>query len=202
MLFLVRTIILTATVLITFPAYAADHYEFDKAHTHIAFYVNHLGFSDMLGLFTLYDGTLQFDPKKPEESKLDVTLNPKGIHTSSPLLDNVLQGANFFNTEKFPTIHFVSTSIHVTGDHTGDVVGNVTMLGVTKEVTLHVRFNKADYQPVTNIYVAGFNADATLKRSDFGMAYGIPMVGDEVRLEISTEGVNLDRKKAEGLKHG
>ena len=192
--------ILTLLIIsVSAPAYA-DHYEFDKAHTHIVFYVNHLGFSDMLGQFTSYDGTFQFDQKKPETSAIDVTLKPDGIRTTSELLDHVLQGENFFNTSQYPDIRFVSTSIKVTSANTGDVTGNLTMLGTTKPITLHVRFNKADYQPVTNLYIAGFNAQTTLKRADFGMSYGIPMVGDDVRVEISTEGVNLDRKKAESLK--
>ena len=190
---------LICSSLIASPAYA-DHYEFDKSHTHIAFYVNHLGFSDMLGLMTSYNGSYQFDEKHPEQSAVDVTLKPTGIHTSSEILDHVLQGENFFNSDKFPEIHFVSTSVKVTGDKTGDINGNLTMLGVTKPITLHVHFNKADYQPVTNLYISGFNAETTLKRSDFGMSYGIPMVGDEVRVEISTEGVNQERKKAESLK--
>jgi len=193
--------ILFAILLLVSPAAHADQYEFDKEHTHIAFYVNHLGLSDMLGLFKSYDGNFKFDEKHPEQSTIDITLKPSGIETSSKLLDHVLQGDNFFNTDKFPDIHFVSTSLKVTGDNTGDLTGDLTMLGVTKPLTLHVHYNKSAYSPVTNMYSSGFTADTTLKRSDFGMSYGIPMVGDEVRVEISTEGLDLDRKKAESLKH-
>lgn len=191
-----------ATALFATPAFAAlDHYEFDKQHTHICFYISHMGFSEMMGIFTSYDGSFQFDPAAPEKSVIDVTLHPSGIRTSSEMLDHHLQGEKWFNTAKYPDIHFVSQSVKTTGEHTGDVTGNVTMLGVTKPVVLHVHFNKADYQPITNLFVAGFNADATLTRSDFGMKEGIPLVGDEVRIEISTEGVDQDLKKAGEIKH-
>jgi polyisoprenoid-binding protein YceI len=191
---------LACIMLYALPA-RADRYEFDKAHTNIMFYVNHLGFSDMVGLFTRFDGSFTFDRDHPEQSTVDVTLWPAGIRTSSELLDRKLQDNDFFNSDRFPTIHFVSTAIKITGKDSGDVIGNVTMLGVTKPAVLHVHLNKADYQPVTNLFVAGFKAEATIKRSDFGMNSYIPMVGDEVRLEVYTEGVNQDRKQAEGTKH-
>ena len=183
------------------PVLALDHYEIDKGHTHIIFLINHLGYSNMLGMFTDYNGTFQFDPKHAEESVVEMTLHPSGIHTTSEILDHVLQGENFFNSGKYPDIHFVSTGIKITGDHAGDVMGNVTMLGVTKPLTLHVVLNKADYQPVTNLFVAGFSAHADLKRSDFGMNYGIPMVGDDVHIEIEMEAVDQERKNAEKIQH-
>ncbi len=195
-----RKLIFILSLLMASPVLAADHYEFDKEHTTILFFINHVGFSDMVGVFTTFNGSFTFDPAHPEEGKVDITLKPSGIRTSSETLDKELQGDKFFNTDKFPSIHFVSNSVKVTGDHTGDLSGNLTMLGITKPVTLHVHFNKADYHPLTQNFVAGFSAQATLKRSDFGMNYLIPMVG-EVRLEIQTEGTDIDRKNAERIKH-
>lgn len=181
-------------------AFAAEKYEFDKGHTNILFFINHLGFSDMVGEFTDYDGHFTFDQDKPQDSSIDVTLKPAGIRTSSKGLDEHLQKEEFFNSAKFPEMRFVSKSVAVTGKNTGTVTGDLTMLGVTKPVTLNVRFNKADYHPMTKDFIAGFSATATLKRSDFGMNAYVPMVGDEVRLEVHTEGVNLDRKKQDALK--
>ena len=194
------SLITTSIIISTTSAYA-DHYEFDKSHTHIAFLVNHLGFSDMLGIVTGYNGTFEFDQTHPENSKVDVTLKPDSIQTSSDILDHVLHGSRFFNIETFPEIHFVSTSARINGENNGDINGNLTMLGVTKPVVLHVHFNKAGYNPITNLYVAGFNAETTIKRSDFGMTYLVPEVADEVNIHISTEGINQDRKKTESLKH-
>lgn len=198
-----KTLALTATIasLLFTPAFAADRFEFDKSHTNILFYVNHLGFSDMVGVFTDYDGYFTFDPNKPEDSSIDVTLKPGGIRTSSAKLDSELQGEKFFNSEKFPTITFVSKKVNITGKDTGEVEGIATMLGVSKPVTLSVHFNKADYHPFTKDFVAGFSAKATLKRSDFGMKEYLPMVGDDIRIEVHTEGVDIDRKKQEEMKH-
>lgn len=190
---------LGTTVFIT-PAFAADKYEFDKSHTRILFYVNHMGFSDMIGEFTDYDGSFTFDPEKPEDSTIDVTLKPSGIRTSSSKLDEHLQGDKFFKSSQFPTIRFVSNKINVIDKNNGEAIGNVTMLGVTKPVTLKVHLNKADYRPTSKDFVAGFSATATLKRSDFGMKEYVPMVGDEVRLEVQTELVDIDRKKQEAAK--
>lgn len=183
------------------PAFAADKYEFDKSHTRILFYINHLGFSDMVGEFTDYDGYFTFDENKPEDSSIDITLKPSGIRTSSKELDEKLQGEKFFKSDQFPTIKFVSNKVKKTGEKTGEVEGIVTMLGVSKPTTLTVHFNKADYHPYTNNFVAGFSASSTIKRSEFGMKEYLPMIGDEVRIEVQTEGVNLDRKKQEAVKH-
>ena len=195
-----KAIAIAATLFAT-PAVAADRYEFDKSHTRILFFINHLGFSETVGEFTDYDGAFTFDTEKPETSTVNVTLKPTGVRTPSKALDEHLQKEEFFNSAKFPDIRFTSKNIKVTGTNTGEVTGDLTLLGVTKPVTLQVTLNKADYQPITNNFVAGFKLTATLKRSDFGMTNAIPMVGDEVRLEAYTEIVNLDRKKQEAIKH-
>lgn len=193
---LLRLISLLIATLMTAPAQAAaDRYEFDKSHTNILFFVSHIGFSEMAGKFTDYDGHFLFDQEKPENSKVEVNLKPAGIKTSSEALDDHLQKPDWFNSEKFPEITFQSARIKVTGKNTGEIIGNVSMLGVTKPVTLRVTFNKADYHPMTQDYVAGFTAEAKLKRSDFGMTNAIPMVGDDVRIWISAEGVNTTRKQ-------
>ncbi len=194
---------LTAITVTSFfnPAFAADKYEIDKSHTNILFYINHLGFSDMIGEFTDYDGYFTFDQEKPEDSKIEITLKPAGIRTSSAKLDSELQGDNFFKSSQFPTITFTSDKIKSTGEKSGNVSGVITMLGVSKPVILKVNFNKADYHPLTKDFVAGFSASTTIKRSVFGMNSYLPMVGDDVRIEIQIEGINVDRKKQEAIQH-
>lgn len=180
---------------------AADRYEIDKSHTRILFYVNHLGFSDMIGEFTDYDGYFTFDPQKHEDSKIEITLHPSGIRTSSKALDEKLQGDDFFKSDKFPDIKFSSKKIMATGKDTGVVGGSVSMLGIKKPFTMQVKLNKADYNQYTQNFVAGFSATADLKRSDFGMLSYIPAVGDSVRIEIQLEGINVTRKEQESLRH-
>lgn len=193
--------LLFAIISIFSSAYAADRYEFDKSHTRILFYVNHLGFSDMIGEFTDYDGYFTFDPKNPNDSSVDVTIKPTGIRTSSSDLDKKLQDDEFFKSEEFPTIRFIGKGVKVTGKNTGEIHGDLTMLGITKPAFITVHFNKADYHPLTKDFVAGFSASAKVNRSEFGMTSYIPMVGDEVRLEVQTEGIDIDRKKLEAIRH-
>lgn len=166
---------------------APDKYEFDKSHTHIIFLINHLGFSNTIGRIKEYNGYFTFDEKEPEKSDIDVTLKPESIDTSIAALDKELRGEKFFNVEKFPTMHFKSTKIATTGKNTGDVTGDLTLLGVTKPVVMHVVYNKSGIHPFTNNFVAGFTADAALKRSDFGMNAFEPAIGDEVRVHIEVE---------------
>jgi len=178
------------------PARAAELYKFDKEHTTILFFVNHLGFSQMVGIFTDYDGSFMFNETRPEESSVQVVISPAGIQTSSKALNKELQGSNWFNAKQFPEMKFISTSIKLTGEKTADITGDFTLLGVTKPVTLKVRFNKTGYHPLTNDYIAGFYAEGVIKRSDFGMDYLTSMgVGDDVYLQIQAEGINQDRKR-------
>ncbi len=169
---------------------AADKYDFDQSHTHIIFKINHLGFSNTIGRIKTYDGYFTFDEKMPEKSELDITLKPESVDTSVPALDKELRGEKFFNTDKFPTMHFKSTKVTVTGKNTGDVTGDFTLLGVIKPITLHVTYNKSGIHPFTNNYTSGFSGDAAIKRSDFGMKAFAPAVGDDVQIHFEVEGTD------------
>jgi polyisoprenoid-binding protein YceI len=169
---------------------APDKYSFDKDHTHILFFVSHVGFSDSIGRIDDFDGYFTFDEKEPEASSLDVTIKASSIDTGVAELDKTLRGDKFLDVEKFPLIHFRSTQIVVTGAKKGDVTGELTLLGVTKPLTLHVRYNRSGIHPFTNNFVSGFSADAVIRRSDFGMNAYIPAVGDAVRIHIEAEGID------------
>ncbi|HPF79070.1 MAG TPA: YceI family protein [Alphaproteobacteria bacterium] len=172
------------------PAQAqVERYEFDKAHTQIMFAVNHLGFSNSHGKFLDFDGYFEFNRGEPEKSKVEVTINTAGINMDDEKWDEHLKGADFFNVEKYPTMTFKSTKIEVTGENTAKISGDLTILDKTNPVTLDVIFNKADKSPFGEKYVAGFSAKAGLKRSDYGMNYGLPMVGDDVSIMIEVEGI-------------
>lgn len=176
-------------------AEAPDRYEFDKSHTHIIFMVNHLGYSWTIGRFKDFDGYFTFDEKEPTKSEIKVTLKPASVDTSVPDLDKALQGDKFFNVAKFPTIEFKSTAIAVTGEKTGSVAGDLTMLGVTRPVKLDVTYNRSGVHPYTNNYVSGFSIRTQLKRSDFGMNAYLPDVGDQVTAIIEVEGINPFKKR-------
>jgi polyisoprenoid-binding protein YceI len=169
-------------------ARAAD-YTIDPTHTHILFMVNHLGLSNMIGLFTDMAGTFTFDPAHIEASKVKVTIKTSSLSTQFGPRDADLKGADWFNVTEFPEMTFTGASYSKTDDHTGTISGNLTLLGVSKPVTLHVTFNSAGLRASDKKQAAGFSATSKIKRSDFGMKTFIPYIGDDVSLIIETEGI-------------
>ncbi|TAN57715.1 MAG: polyisoprenoid-binding protein [Magnetospirillum sp.] len=163
------------------------HFAVDKSHAKLIFSFSHFGFSTSYGLFSDFDAKIAFDPKAPATSALDVTVNMDHIDTFVPKLDAHMKSADMFDVAKFPTATFKSTAIEVTGPTTGKVTGSLTLHGVTKPVTLDTTFNGGGINPASKNYVIGFNATARLKRTDFGVGYAAPVVGDEVTLTISGE---------------
>lgn len=183
------------------PAFAApDMYKLETPHTQVMFSVSHVGFSHSYGKFTTYDGEISLDPKAPEKSFVRATIKTDSLQMSNDLWNEHLKGANFFDVTKYPDMTFTSTAVKMTGEHTADVTGDLTLHGVTKPVTLKVTHNKSDMDPFSNVYKSGFSATGTIKRSDFGMTYGLPAVGDDVAIIIEVEGIRQDsqEQKANG----
>ena len=166
-------------------AVQAGNYKVDTGHTQVLWQLNHLGFSLFDGQFGGVTGTLALDPKNPTAAKLNVTIPMSGLSTTVGKLTEHLNAPDFFESAKYPTATFVSTSVMAHGD-TAHITGNLTLHGVTKPVTLTTRFIGAGpgMMPPKAINV-GFEATATIKRSEFGMGYGVPAVGDEVKLRIN-----------------
>ena len=166
----------------------AGHYAIDKRHAKVIFAINHLGFSTYYGIFNDFtNSSLDFDPASPQKSALSLTINVAGMVTTDTELDEKLKSDAFFDTAKFPTATFKSTAIEMSGAGKGRLTGDLTLHGVMKPVTLDVTFNGAGTPPMTKLYIIGFNATGTLKRSDFGIKNYIPLLGDEVELRISAE---------------
>jgi polyisoprenoid-binding protein YceI len=186
------TVVVSALVMMTAPAFAQiETYKLEKPHTQIIFSVSHLGFSHSYGKFTDYDGTIVFDRGQPEKSKVDVVIKTASIEMNDQKWNDHMKNADFFNVEKFPDMTFKSINILLDKDDKNEakISGELTILGVTKTVTLDVEFNKADKHPMKDIMMAGFSATGKIKRSDFGMNYGLPMVGDEVEMIIEVEAI-------------
>jgi polyisoprenoid-binding protein YceI len=166
-----------------------EAYEFELPHTRVLFSVGHLGFSNSHGMFRDIEGGFEFNRSEPEKSKIDVTIKTASVDMGDAPWDKAVKGADYLNAEKFPVMSFVSRKIAITGDKTGRITGDLTLLGVTKPVTLDVTFNKADKHPFSGKYVAGFSADGSINRSDFGMTSSIPFVSDKVDIRIEVEGI-------------
>lgn len=170
----------------------AGTYAADPGHSLIAWEVNHFGFSPYHGLITGVSGTLKIDPANLAASSVEVTIPIKavapfaGVASGNAKLDAHLATADFFDAEKFPTASFKST--RVIPDKDGDeakIEGNLTIRGVTKPVVLDAEFVGAGINPFVKKPTVGFKAEATIKRSDFGISYGVPLVTDAVKLDIS-----------------
>lgn len=182
---------LAATAALALSSFAhADEYEIDASHTHVGFTVSHLGFSETYGVFKNVSGTLTLDEKKPEASRIDVTIDVASLDTASEKRDEHLKAKDFFDVANYPTMTFKSTKVEVTGKDTATVTGNLTLHGVTRPVGLFVKLNKAGPSPMDKSkQVAGFSALGKLKRSDFGITTYVPAIGDEVTIAISTEAI-------------
>lgn len=162
---------------------AAGSYKVDPAHTLVGWRVNHFGFTDYFGMFGDVTGTLALDPKNVAAAKLDVTIPVSKVTVASQHLAQHLMTKDFFG----PTVtdaRFVSTKVTPRSATAADVTGNLTLNGVTKPVTLAVKFTGAGTNPMTKAETVGFEGMATIKRSDFNVSYAIPFVSDEVRLDI------------------
>lgn len=160
-------------------------YDVDTGHTQLLFTVTHLGFSQYTGQFTQPTGTLTVDRARPADSRVDITFPIDKVSTTVAALNTHLMSADFFDAARFPTARFVSTGIVVRGT-AGTVTGNLTLHGVTRPVTLQARFVGAGPAPMgpptLNI---GFSATGSIRRSDFGLGYGVPLISDRVDLVIN-----------------
>jgi polyisoprenoid-binding protein YceI len=176
------------------PTAAADTYVFDPGHTNITFGWNNLGLSRQSGRILEYEGMLEFDPMQPEEARVDVTLKVASIFTGAKQLDRDLRSSDFFNAARFPEITFRSTLVTKTGERTGDVAGDLTIMGETRPVVLQVRWNYTGEHPWSTLnptyrgkFVSGFSAVTTILRSEWGLKRGLPLVSDEIEIAIETE---------------
>jgi len=173
------------------PALApSGRYRVVRDHTQVVFSAMHLGLSPYFGRLGGATGTLTFSPLDPSRSALAIELDAKSIATMSDAVSRALCADDAFACAKSPKIGFKSTAIKRTGDTAGEITGDLTIAGVTKPVTLTARFHGGMQGPLgQDNYQLGFSAEATIKRSEFGLTKMIwsPTVGDDIRLFIAAE---------------
>lgn len=169
----------------------AGTYQVDANHTLVGWRANHFGFNDYFGIFGNVTGTLEIDPAKPEAAKLDVTIPIASVVTASAGLTDHLTRAgkdgaapDFFGANPAPA-RFVSTKVESTGGTTANITGDLTMNGVTKPVVIAAEFTGAGANPMSQVKTVGFEGRTTIKRSDWGINFAVPMVSNEVDLDIS-----------------
>ena len=172
----------------------AEPFVFDKGYTMLTFSWSHLGLTRQQARFNGIDGTIDIDTERPEQSLIDVTIRAASVQSGNDTFDRILRGPDYFNAATHPTITFRSTHILRTGEKTADVTGELTMLGQTKSAVLRVTLNLYGAHPLgvanpayANKKAAAFSAIAKVRRSDWGMGRGVPMVSDDVEIAIETE---------------
>lgn len=174
--------------LVATPVLAADKFDLDKTHAAVVFTVSHLGLSKTWGWFRDIDGDLMLDRDSIPASSVTLTMQAASIDTNHDKRDDHLRNADFFNAKEFPQITFKSTEIKQTSTRTADIIGDMTMLGVTRPVTLHATLNHiGDHPRDKSMEAAGFSATGQIRRSDFGMTYAVPFVGDAITIFIDLE---------------
>ena len=164
----------------------------DPTHTYITFFVSHLGFSDLAGMFLTSEGSFTYDEEAKELTSAKITVDTDSVFTNHDERDKHLKSADFLNTGEFPEMTFVATKAEKSSDTEGTITGDLTLLGVTKPITLDATLNKAGAYPFGDgHYAIGIDATATIKRSEFGMSYGVDggIVGDEIKLVLGFEGI-------------
>lgn len=160
----------------------------DKNHSQVNFAIQHMGVSTVRGSISGVTGTVVWDDKNPSKSSVEATMDATTVSTNNDNRDKDLKSPNFFNVEKFPTLTFKSTSVSGANGKL-QVVGDLTLAGVTKSVTLTVDGPTAPQKGMGGKTVIGLSAAGTLKRSDFnfGSKYAAPILGDDVQFTIDVE---------------
>lgn len=162
-------------------------YALDKSHAKLNWAVSHFGFSTYNGEFTGFDARLTLDAARPERSSLAVTIDTASVETNDDRLDEHLRSPDFLDAGKHPTATFRSTRVVPTGERTARVMGDLTLRGITKPVTMNVTLIGAGHNPATKAFTVGFAAEATIRRSQFGVTTYSPAIGEAVVLSISGE---------------
>lgn len=185
---------LVAMALLALPLAAlgqARTYEIDPAHSQVGFSVRHF-VSNVPGRFTDFAGTMQYDPQNPQNSSVQVTVQAKSINTDNAKRDEHLRSEDFFDVAKYPTLSFKSRSVRQTGPTRLVVVGDFTMRGVTKQLTVPVTI--AGPMNTGKGSTIGAEAELTVNRKDYGINWnralddGGAVLGDDVTIRLNFEG--------------
>jgi polyisoprenoid-binding protein YceI len=179
----------SALLATTGSGFAADTYKIDKNHAWVNFAINHSGWSTALGKFRNIAGDIVFDKADVTKSSVKVEIDATSIDTNFADRDKDLSSPDFLNTAEFSKITFVSTAVEKIGEKTGKITGDLTIIGVSKPVTLDVVWNLEQASPFdAKAIISGFSATGTVKSADYGMGkvaeYGL---GPDIKVMIEVE---------------
>lgn len=178
-----------AAVAISAPATAADYkIDTDNAHASITFRIKHLGFSWLTGRFDKFTGTFTYDDKNPDASKVKVEIDTTSVDTNFALRDKHIRDAQLLDTDAFPKATFESTSIKASGDGKAVVTGNLTLHGVTKQISFNAEHIGGGKDPWGG-YRDGFTGTTELTLADYGIKRDLGPAAKTVELTLNIEGV-------------
>ncbi|MBS0194220.1 MAG: YceI family protein [Proteobacteria bacterium] len=190
-----RASLLAASLALAGNALAAEPYIIDPNHTQVLYTYTHNGFSHITGRLNKVEGDFLFDAKDPTKSRIQVNIPIDTISVGVPDLDAELISEMFFDAAKFPLASFKSSSVtRIDADHLA-VAGDLTIHGITKPATFQVTLNKIGPHPMRGVPMVGLDATTTVKRSDFGVAYLVPNVSDEVTIHATMEAYAPKKEK-------
>ena len=168
-------------------AAAEERFSLDPTHTFPSFEIRHHGVSTLRGKFNRTQGRAVLDPQGAG-GLIELTVDAASVDTGMEDLNQKLRGASFFNTGTYPDIRFTANQIEYSGGKPVAAQGNLTLLGQTRPATLEIRDYTCTLQFLTRRPLCGADVHTVIRRSDFGMNFGIPLIGDEVKLAIEVEG--------------
>jgi polyisoprenoid-binding protein YceI len=169
----------------------AQTYNIDPGHTYPNFEADHMGISVFRGKFTKTGGKIMLD-RTAKTGSMNIAIDASSLDFGNAKLNDHAKGKDMFNVEKFPDITYASKSIKFDGDRPVSVEGEMTMLGVTRPVTLTINKFKCIEHPMLKREVCGADASGEFKRTDFGLNYGVPRFAPEVKLAIQVEAVKSE----------
>ncbi len=184
----IRVALAGIAVFLALPVAAQETYVIDPVHSQPQWETRHINFSTQRGSFQKMTGKIVLD-RAAKKGSIDVTIDASSIRTYNDRLDAVVRGERYFNVEKYPTITFKSDNLKFDGDQLVGAEGELTMLGVTKPITLVVANFRCGEDPFRKRPMCGADANATIKRSDWGMTFGLQISNpaDEVKLLLPVE---------------
>jgi polyisoprenoid-binding protein YceI len=169
----------------------AANYQLEPVHTQILFFCDHLGFSKSQGEFLKFEGGFSFDPDDLAASNVEITIDTASIDMDNQKWNDHMKNQDFFDVENFPSMTFISNSVEPLSENTMNVHGNLTILDHTEAVVLSVTHNKSGKHPFSGKFTAGFSATTQVKRSLYGMTYGLPALGDDIEIRLEVEGQKI-----------
>ena len=183
--------LITALLICSAGAVSAQTYNVEPGHTYPSFEADHMGLSFWRGKFLKTSGKITLD-RAAKSGTAEILIDASTIDFGHAKMNDHAKGKDMFNVEKFPTVTYKSTAMKFDGDKLVAMEGNMTLLGVTKPLTLTINHFKCIMHPMLKREVCGADASAQFDRTDFGLNYGIPRFAPDVKLAIQVEAVKAD----------